>query len=79
MKRSTLVSLVREVLRELDEANVSGNVQGFTTPYAFGKDKKATKALKRQGYKQIKRPKRPSNTKLVDYLQNENNNSNRKI
>jgi len=43
MKRSTLVSLVREVLKELDEANVSGNVQGFTTPYAFGKIKKLPK------------------------------------
>ncbi len=76
MKRSELISLVREVMKELEEANVSGNIQGFTTPYAFGKDKKATKALKRIGYKKIKRPRRPSNTKLVDYLQNENNNSN---
>jgi len=79
MKRSELISLVREVMKELEEANVSGNIQGFTTPYAFGKDKKATKALKRIGYKKIKRPRRPSNTKLVDYLQNENNNSNWKI
>ena len=76
MKRSELISLVREVMTELEEANVSGNIQGFTTPYAFGKDKKATKALKRIGYKKIDRPKRPSSTKLVDYLQNENNNSN---
>jgi transposase len=76
MKRSELISLVREVMTELEEANVSGNIQGYTTPYAFGKDKKATKALKRIGYKKIKRPKRPSSTKLVDYLQNENNNSN---
>ena len=79
MKKLDLISLVREVLKELEEANVSGSIQGFTTPYAFGKDKRATKALKRQGYKKIERTKRPFSTKLVDYLQNENNNSKWKI
>ena len=86
MKRSDLVQLVREVLQELDEANTT-NVGGasftpgtgaqYATPYAFGKDKRATKALKKIGYKNVKRKKRPYSTKLIDYLQNEN--SNRKI
>ena len=84
MTRSELISLVREVMAELDEANVTGGTATFTpgtgaqyaTPYAFGKDKRASKALKRIGYKNVKKKKRPYSTKLIDYLQNENNNSN---
>lgn len=84
MTRSELISLVREVMTELDEANVTGGTATFTpgtgaqyaTPFAFGKDKRASKALKRIGYKNVKKKKRPYNTKLIDYLQNENNNSN---
>ena len=84
MTRSELISLVREVMAELDEANVTGGTATFTpgtgaqyaTPFAFGKDKRASKALKRIGYKNVKRKKRPYSTKLIDYLQNENNNSN---
>ena len=84
MTRSELVSLVREVMAELDEANVTGGTATFTpgtgaqyaTPYAFGKSKRASEALKRIGYKNVKRKKRPYSTKLIDYLQNENNNSN---
>lgn len=84
MTRSELISLVREVMTELDEANVTGGTATFTpgtgaqyaTPFAFGKDKRASKALKRIGYKNVKKKKRPYSTKLIDYLQNENNNSN---
>ena len=84
MTRSELISLVREVMAELDEANVTGGTATFTpgtgaqyaTPYAFGKSKIASKALKRIGYKNVKKKKRPYSTKLIDYLQNENNNSN---
>ena len=84
MTRSELISLVREVMAELDEANVTGGTATFTpgtgaqyaTPFAFGKDKRASKALKRIGYKNVKKKKRPYSTKLIDYLQNENNNSN---
>ena len=76
MKKSKLTTLVREVLQELDEANVTGGTATFTpgtgaqydTPFAFGKGTRAKKALKKLGYKQVSRPKRPSNTKLVDYL-----------
>ena len=80
MKKSELVSLVREVMQELDEANVTnvggasftpGNGAQYATPNAFSKSKKAnraTKLLKKQGYKQVERPKRPSHTKGFDYL-----------
>jgi hypothetical protein len=80
VKKSELVSLVREVMQELDEANVT-NVGGasftpgdgaqYATPNAFGKSKKAnraTKLLKKLGYKKVERPKRPSHTKGFDYL-----------
>ena len=76
MTRSNLVKLVREVLQELDEANVTGGSATFTpgtgaqyaTPHAFGKGKRAKKTLTKIGWKQQKRPKRPSNTKMFDYL-----------
>lgn len=77
MKRSELTNLVREVIQELDEANVT-NVGGATftpgegpqyaTPKAFGKGSRAKKTLTKQGYKQVSRPKRPSHTKGFDYL-----------
>ena len=61
MKKSELVSLVREVMQELDEANVTGGTATFTpgtgaqyaTPFAFGKSKRAKKTLKKQGYKEV--------------------------
>lgn len=61
MKKSELVSLVKEVMTELDEANVTGGSATFTpgqgmnyaTPFAFGKDKRAKKTLKKQGYKEV--------------------------
>lgn len=77
MKRSKLVKLVREILRE---TSTTGTGASFTpgvgaqyaTPYAFSRNKKdnrAVKFLKKIGYKKVQRPKRPSSTKLVDYLQ----------
>jgi len=79
MKRSELRKLVREVMLELDEANVTGGSATFTpgqgaqyaTPNAFGKSSKgnrATKLLKKLGWKRQERPKRPSHTKGFDYL-----------
>jgi len=53
MKRSELVQLVKEVMLELEEANTSAATPGYHTPFAFGKDKKAKKALKKQGYKEV--------------------------
>ena len=79
MTRLQLVELVREVLKELDEANTT-NVGGasfsagagaqYATPAAFGRSRsnRAVKTLTKQGYKKIKRPKRPSHTKGFDYL-----------
>jgi|TARA_R110000803_G_scaffold70529_1_gene133496 hypothetical protein len=76
MKRSELVDLVREVVKELEEANVTGGTASFTpgsgaqyaTPFAFGKGNKAKKTLTKLGYKKVSRPKRPSHTKGFDYL-----------
>lgn len=79
MTRSELVSLVKEVMQELDEANVTGGTATFTpgtgaqyaTPNAFskgGKVNRATKLLKKLGWNKEERPKRPSNTKMFDYL-----------
>jgi hypothetical protein len=77
MKRSELTGLVREVMQELDEANVTGGSATFTpgdgaqyaTPKAFSKNNnRAVKYLKKLGYKKTTRPKRPSHTKGFDYL-----------
>ena len=71
MKRSQLVQLVKEVLTELDEANTSGAVGGYMTPFAFSKGNKknrATKGAERVGMKQVKNKKRPYHTKGFDYL-----------
>ena len=77
MKRSDLIKLVKEVMQELDEANVT-NVGGasftpgdgaqYATPRAFGKGTRAKKTLTKLGFKQVSRPKRPSHTKGFDYL-----------
>ena len=61
MKRSELVSLVKEVMQELDEANVTGGTATFTpgtgaqyaTPNFLGKATRAKKALKKQRYKEV--------------------------
>lgn len=81
MKRTDLVKLVKEVL---DEISVTGTGASFTpgqgeqyaTPYAFKKgtgDNRAVKFLKKIGYTKVDRPKRPSHTKLFDYLDEELN------
>lgn len=69
MTRSKLTELIREVLDELKEANTSGSVGAYHTPFAFGRgNNRAVKALKKIGYKKQSRPKRPTSTKLIDYL-----------
>ena len=77
MKKSELIRLVKEVMQEISEANVT-NVGGssfnagageqFATPKAFGKGIKAKKTLTKLGWKQQTRPKRPSHTKGFDFL-----------
>jgi predicted ribonuclease toxin of YeeF-YezG toxin-antitoxin module len=77
MKRSKLRSLVKEVLDEISTTGTGatftpGTGAQYATPYAFSKNKKdnrATKLSKKIGYKKAERPKRPSHTKLFDYLQ----------
>jgi hypothetical protein len=77
MTRSSLRELVREVMQELDEANVTssggasftpGDGAQYATPAAFGKATRAKKTLTKLGFKQVSRPKRPSHTKGFDYL-----------
>ena len=87
MKVSELRKLVKEVLHELNELSATGTGATFTpgvgaqyaTPYAFGKKGKKNRATKygeKLGYITVKRKKRPYNTKLIDYL---DENSTRKI
>lgn len=71
MKRSEVVELLREFVKEqLLEMNSTASVGGYSTPFAFSKDDRdnmATKFMAKMGFKKVDRPKRPSNTKLVDY------------
>ena len=68
MKRSKIVKAVREVIEEL---STTAGVAGYMTPYAFSKGNKknrATKQAEKLGYKTVKQKKRPYNTKMFDYL-----------
>lgn len=76
MKRSKLVKVVREVIEEM---STTAGVAGYQTPFAFSKGNKknrATKKMEKLGYKVVKQKKRPYNTKMFDYL---DENVNRKI
>lgn len=76
MKRSEVVKAVQEVLAEMSTTGGSasftpGAGEQYATPYAFSKRKgknRATKFLEKLGYKTVKRPERPSHTKMFDYL-----------
>ena len=77
MKKSELKKLVHEVLQEISTTGTGatftpGVGAQYATPYAFSKkgqkDNRAVKFLKKIGYKKVDRPKRPSNTKLFDFL-----------
>ena len=84
--KKQLTQLIKELIyEELNEISSTGTGASFTpgtgaqyaTPRAFAKkgqgDNRATKFLKKIGYKKVDRPKRPSHTKLFDYLQEINN------
>ena len=76
MKRSVLIKAVREVIEEM---STTAGVAGYQTPFAFSKGTKknrATKKMEKLGYKVVKQKKRPYNTKMFDYL---DENVNRKI
>lgn len=77
MTRSHLVQLVKEMMQELDEANVTntggasmtaGDGPVYGTPNWKGKATRAKKTLTKIGFKQVSRPTRPSHTKGFDYL-----------
>ena len=62
MKRSQLITLVREVIQELDEANTTqvggsgftaGDGETYATPNFLGRATRAKKTLKKQGYKEV--------------------------
>ena len=84
MKISQLREVIKEVLQELNEmstTNVGGASHGggkgaqYATPHAFSKGSKkntATKYAEKLGYKAVINKKRPYNTKMFDYL-DENN------
>ena len=68
MKRSALIKAVREVIEEM---STTAGVAGYQTPFAFSKGNKknrATKKMEKLGYKVVKQKKRPYNTKMFDYL-----------
>ena len=69
MKRSAIVKAVQEVLEEISTTAGAG---GYLTKYAFAKKGQgknvATKTAEKLGYKTVERPKRPSHTKMFDYL-----------
>lgn len=70
MKKSELVKIIKEVLSE--EGSVTGNVGAYSTPFAFSKKgagkNVATKTAEKLGMKTVQRPKHPSHTKMIDYL-----------
>jgi len=69
MKRSEVVKAIHEVLEEM---STTGAVGGYLTKNAFAKKSQgknvATKTAEKLGYKTVERPKRPSHTKMFDYL-----------
>ena len=69
MKRSEVIKAVQEVLTEM---SVSGDAGGYLTKYAFSKKGQgknvATKTAEKLGFKTVERPKRPSHTRMIDYL-----------
>lgn len=75
--RELIKELMTDVVTELSATGGSAGFSGgtgmnYATPKAFSKRKgqnRATKLLTKLGYKKVERPKRPSNTKLVDYLE----------
>lgn len=81
MRKADLEEIVKEVLTELSATGtgasfIPGVGANYATPFAFGKSGKknvATKFLEKLGYKTIKLPKRPYNTKLTDYLDENTN------
>ena len=71
MKVSELRTIVKEVLEELHEISTTAGAGAYSTPFAFKKGRnknRATKYLEKLGFKAVKKKKRPYNTKMFDYL-----------
>ena len=76
MKKSEIIKAVQEVLAEMSTTGTGasftpGTGEQYATPNTFSKGtgkNKATKYLEKLGYKTVKRPKRPSHTKMFEYL-----------
>lgn len=67
------VSEIRKVIQEvLTEMSTTGDAGGYLTKYAFSKKGQgknvATKTAEKLGYKTVERLKRPSDTKMFTYL-----------
>lgn len=68
MKKSLIIKAVKEVIEEL---STTSGAPGYQTPFAFSKGNKknrATKQAEKLGYSTVKQKKRPYNTKMFDYL-----------
>lgn len=77
MKKSQIIKAVHEVLQEMSMTGggasfTPGQGEQYATPFAFSKKGQgknaATKQGERLGLKTVERPKRPSHTKMFDYL-----------
>ena len=71
MKLSKLKEIVLEVLQETNEQSATAGAGGYSTPLAFSKKEKKNRATKygeKLGYTTVKTKKRPYNTKMFDYL-----------
>lgn len=64
--KMTYGELREMVLGVIKEQNVSGAVGGYNTPRAFSGSSKPY-------YRKVSRPKRPSHTKMFDYLEEKKN------
>jgi len=77
MKKSEVIKAIQEVLQEMSTTGggasfTPGSGEQYATPFAFSKKGQgknaATKQGERLGFKTVERPKRPSHTKMFDYL-----------
>lgn len=64
IKRSAVTEIIKEVLQEM-----SATGGGAAMSPGTGAQYASNKAFKKGGLKVTKRPKHPSSTKLIDYLE----------
>jgi hypothetical protein len=84
MKRLEIIRLIQELVVELSSTGTgasftAGQGEQYATPFAFSKKgtkNRATKFQEKMGMTVVKPRKRPYNTKLIDYL---DENINRKV